>query len=73
MTMGTKIEMLRKIKGLTQDQLAVVFGVSRQTIYKWEHDQVVPSLSKLEQIIEFFQISYDELLKEDKTIKVTIK
>jgi transcriptional regulator with XRE-family HTH domain len=38
MTLGNKISNLRKENNYTQEQLADVLGVSRQSISKWESD-----------------------------------
>jgi transcriptional regulator with XRE-family HTH domain len=38
MTLGNKISKLRKENNYTQEQLADVLGVSRQSISKWESD-----------------------------------
>ena len=39
MTFKEKLVKLRKLKGLTQDELASAIGVSRQAVYKWESGQ----------------------------------
>ena len=41
MTFGEKIVFLRKSKGMSQDQLAELLGVTRQSVSKWERDEVV--------------------------------
>lgn len=72
MKIGAKIEFLRKSKGLTQEQLATYLEVSRQTIYKWEQSIAFPSLEKIKLIILFFNISYDDLLNDSKTVNIII-
>lgn len=42
MTLGEKISKLRKENNITQEQLASMFGVSRQAISKWESDAAYP-------------------------------
>ena len=36
MTLGEKIISLRKQRGLSQEELAITLGVSRQAVSKWE-------------------------------------
>lgn len=62
MTLGERIQRLRKSKGLSQEQLAQILRVSRQTISKWESDINHPELEKLKEISAYFQVSIDELL-----------
>ena len=42
MTLGSKLAQERKLKNLTQEQLAELLGVSRQAISKWESDLAFP-------------------------------
>ena len=44
MEIGNKINHLRKLSGMTQEQLAEKLNVSRQTISKWESDSTSPDL-----------------------------
>ena len=44
---GKNIQHLRKQKKITQEQLAEMMSVSRQTISKWEADEVIPELDKI--------------------------
>ena len=59
MTIGEKIALLRTAKGISQEDLANIIGVSRQTISKWEMNQAQPSIDKLIQVCSYFQISTD--------------
>lgn len=52
---------LRKGRGMTQEQLGAVAGVSRQTVSKWELGETTPELEKLYLLCDYFQISMDEL------------
>ena len=38
MTIGEKLQKLRKARGLTQEELAAQVGVSRQSLSKWESE-----------------------------------
>ena len=64
MTTGNKLARLRKNSGLTQEQLAEMLNVSRQSISKWESDTAYPETEKLIKLGEIFNCSMDYLLKE---------
>jgi len=61
-TINLKIAELRKRKGITQQELADVLGVSFQTISKWETGVTMPDLSILPTLADFFCVTTDELL-----------
>lgn len=61
-TMGKRIMTLRKDKGLTQEQLAELVGVSAQAVSKWENDASCPDISILPTLAEVLNVSTDELL-----------
>lgn len=61
MKFGEKLLNLRKINGMSQEELADKLNVTRQTISKWELDQTVPDMNKLIDISKIFNISIDEL------------
>lgn len=65
MTLGEKIQQLRKAAGISQEQLAEQLDVSRQSISKWELNDAVPEISKIIMLSELFSISTDELLKDN--------
>ena len=47
MTIADRILELRKIKGISQEELADEIGVSRQAVSKWESEQSIPDLDKI--------------------------
>ncbi len=59
------IRELRKGRGLTQEQLAEAFGVSCQSISKWETNSSYPDISLLPIIADYFGVSIDYLLGHD--------
>lgn len=59
MTFGEKLSKLRKTKNYTQEQLAELLGVSRQSISKWESDAAYPETDKLIRICELFATTHD--------------
>ena len=61
-TMGKRISDLRKNKGMTQEQLAQVVGVTPQAVSKWENDLSCPDISILPQLAEALGVTTDELL-----------
>lgn len=63
MNLSDRIQNLRKLKGLSQEELAEALGVSRQAVSKWESGQSSPDLDKIVQISEYFGVSTDHLLK----------
>lgn len=65
MNLGKNIQYLRKQKKVTQEQLAEIMSVSRQTISRWEADEIVPELNKLVALSDVFSCNLDALVKED--------
>lgn len=68
MTFSEKLFMLRKQKGLSQEQLAEMLDVSRQSVSKWEAQQTLPEPSKIILLSEMFGVSIDQLLKDDLSV-----
>ena len=62
MTLGKRIAGLRKEKGLKQEELAELLGISGQAVSKWENDQTCPDIALLPQLAKILGISVDELL-----------
>ena len=71
MTIGKKIAGLRVAANLSQEQLAEKVDVSRQSVSKWEMDQALPQIDKVLLLCELFKVSADELLQNNKQIKIT--
>lgn len=65
MSLGKNIQYLRKQKKITQEQLAEMMSVSRQTISKWEAGEIIPELNKLVVLSDVFSCKLDALVKED--------
>ena len=53
---------LRKLKHMTQEDLADALGVSRQAVSKWESGQSAPDLEKGKQLAELFGVTLDDLV-----------
>ena len=52
---------LRKMKNMTQEDIADIVGVSRQSVAKWETGETVPDLDKCKILAEIFKVSLDDL------------
>lgn len=62
MTLGQRIQELRKKQGLSQEALGEKLGVSRQAISRWEMDGAVPEVDKLIALSQLFGMPVDQLL-----------
>lgn len=69
MNVGEKIKKIRKMAGMTQEELAEKMNVSRQTISKWEKEISSPDLDSAIALCELFEISLDDLLKGGQSVK----
>ena len=61
MKIGQYIYSSRKRKGISQEELANLLEVSRQSISLWETDQTIPTLDKLHAMAKILDVSLDEL------------
>lgn len=58
---------LRAAHNMTQEQLAVQLGVSRQSVTKWESERSYPEMDKLLKLCQIFDCTLDELVQGDLT------
>ena len=65
MSLGQNLQFLRKRDNITQEQLAEVLEVSRQSVSKWESDTSYPEMDKLLQLANLFHCSLDDLIQKD--------
>ena len=72
MSLGSNIQYLRKINRLTQEQFAEKLDITRQTVSRWESDEVTPELNKLIEICSLFSCNLDELVRENMSSKASI-
>lgn len=56
---------IRTARGISQERLAELVGVSRQTISKWENGSVQPSADNLVLLSEVFHLPVEAFLKDD--------
>ena len=69
MSLGKNIQYLRKQKKITQEQLAEMISVSRQTVSKWEADEITSELNKLIVLSDVFSCKLDAMVKEDMNVR----
>lgn len=62
MTVGMNILRLRKMKNMSQEELAQKMCVTRQTVSLWEIGQTMPTLDNLVRLKEIFGMSVDKIL-----------
>lgn len=58
---GENIKRMRRERNLTQEELAAHFGISFQSISKWERGDGYPDIAMLPALANYFEISIDEL------------
>lgn len=62
-----RVREAREAKGITQDELSDVIGISRQSIKKWEHNQTMPKIDVLVRVANYLGCSVQSLydIEED--------
>jgi transcriptional regulator with XRE-family HTH domain len=65
MNIGCKLQKLRKEKGISQEELADMLGVSRQSVSKWESDMAYPETDKLIRLCDLYDVTMDSLLRQE--------
>jgi len=71
MTLGEKIQILRKQHSMSQEQLGTAVAVSRQAISKWETGESIPDVDNIVQLSNIFNVTTDYLLKNGADGKAT--
>ena len=69
MNIADRIQILRKSKGISQEELADKIGVSRQAVSKWESEQSTPDIEKIILLSDYFQTTTDYILKGIEPVK----
>ncbi len=59
---------LRNIKGLSQEQVAEVIGISRQSYSKWEQGETYPDIDKCDKLAKFYGVTLDSLVHQNDKI-----
>lgn len=68
--LGTKLKQLRKSRGLTQDDIAFKFDLSRGSISNWEKGRRKPNIKQLEELANFYNVTLDYFADETSTDEV---
>lgn len=66
MSLGKKLQALRKQRGMSQEQLADALNVSRQAVSKWELDATLPDTANVVSLSRIFEVSTDYLLLDEE-------
>lgn len=66
MTLGEKLQRLRKARGMSQEELAARMGVSRQAVSRWELNIALPDTENVVRLSELFGVTTDYLLKQQE-------
>lgn len=67
MKFSEKLQKMRKDMNLSQEQLADMLDVSRQSVSKWESGQTYPEMDKLIAMCKIFKCSLDDLTNDEVT------
>ena len=59
---GERFKNLRTNRGISQVDIAKVFGVTKQCVSNWENENIMPSVDMLVKIADYFRVSADYLL-----------
>ncbi|PGO32744.1 transcriptional regulator [Bacillus cereus] len=72
MSLGQQLKRLRESKGFSQEDVAKKIGITRQAVYKWEHDKSCPDIDNLILLSEMYNVTLDELIKRNQSFKEKI-
>ena len=64
--LGDKIKLYRENKKMTQNEIANILNVSPATVSKYESGALEPNIESLKRLAELFEVSIDELLKDEE-------
>ena len=69
MTFGERLYKIRKEANLSQEELAELMDVSRQSVSKWESDKAYPEMTRLLFLSDYFHVSLDYLMRGTEASK----
>lgn len=72
MSFRANLQYLRAQRNMPQEQLAMLLGVSRQAISKWESGKAYPEMDKLLMICDLFGCTLDDLVLGDVSASVNV-
>lgn len=64
MSFKEQLQILRKEKGLSQEKLAEILGISRQAVARWEVGKSYPDIARLIALSDYFKVSIDKLVND---------
>jgi len=67
---GERLKEIKKIRGITQADIAEITGVSVSAVKKWEQDQTDPNTGILIKLADHLNVSIDYLLKRSDTVSI---
>ena len=73
MTIGQRLMQARKTQALTQQQVADLCHVSRQTVSSWESGRTYPDIESIVRLADLFHLSLEELLRPDSELVQVLK
>ncbi len=53
---------LRNCKGISQEEISEIVGISRQAYAKWEKGDTVPDIEKCTLLAQYYEITIDDLV-----------
>ncbi len=68
MNLGNNLFKARKKVGLSQEEVSEKLEVSRQTISKWETNEIVPDIYQAKKLAKIYNLSLDELIDFDENL-----
>ncbi len=68
-SIGQFIAALRRVNGMTQQEMADRLNVSNKAVSRWERDECMPDLTLIPAIAEMFHVTCDELLKGERILR----
>ena len=65
------LKVLRKEKGVTQNDVAKAIGVARYTYAKWEQGRAEPCVLDIVKLINYFDCNFEDLIGEVNIVNLT--
>lgn len=69
MSLGNNLYKARRKKGLSQETVAEILGVSRQTVSKWETDETLPNVFQAKEMAQLYEMNLDDLMEYDLKVQ----
>ena len=67
--LAENLKKARKNSGYSQDEVATKLSITRQSISKWENGRAYPDVISLKLLCDLYDISMDEIIKDDEIIQ----